>query len=1381
MPPNNVRQSAGKVVEDGHGSELPIEEDGTRSQQEIFAQDASSHESTERLQCSVAISDRTQTAKNFTKRQSPVCGHLTEVPVIESKSAEKELGVNDPLGENAEGALSHSNLIPFGEESSSKASTSCQSSACSPRELKRSLSVPLSAAPHHSCKLETEPNLINPTAPMFTSTIVSVLAPNWNGRLRRHKRGVGEVEQDIQESGHNSNLSAPSQNARRQSFLFSQMKPGGEMLDEFNSKLREPAGTRRNSVEWERDTRSSHLTATYQTNRPLLKPIHPNHETADHNNEFRTTVLMPLDTNRVPGSPLSPQPGGCRKRFQSGDQGKSFSPPTSRPTTSSLLLSWRRLNSRKANAEATEMEKQLAETIDSLPLLRKSRLRVSQPHSPLVTPDNPTQERFMPYAFPAPPDRLQSPVKSPGGRVIVTSKKSMFLNKGEFDISSRSASETSKEGLYLSSPTGPGQSETLNAHQQCSKKAVERKCSHIVNNVSVEPSNTDYTNLYNTNVNNLHRTANFPNTCISPRDNANNNIGNLISHHYHIKKDTIHPTEISPNISACMQSDSIYDVINSNKVNTANTSSTSKSTMAFSSHTSPKTIHTHADSPSAVLTSMPLSQSTQNSILNACHLNPENLSPSPTNTMSRTFTDSLAFSPRKTVDGTSPSHVWLNYLNSKQSQSNQSPSDSTSPLSQSRPLRRVCAPSVYSYLREVSPPFATIASSEHTSRSPQTPFLKTDGDQIQEENKNPGTLRFTFDLSPVESQDSALIQNSCTPNAPQSLPPDFGRRSGSHISKSPYSTLISARPALNSALQNSSPPVSYQHTKFASYDSSTMSANPLKTEKDSYLSMPNDRLIQPSGSSEKQLKSETAQTSFASLETSIMSQNSQDDCPTTNLIPNTTQLKQSDMIIKNKSHEGPDSMFSLHSDKVNTYQGSNYKKHSSPLSTLAVSETVPGIVHEGVTALQIHDTIGTQRTNSKMNLFSRTKKDNNLTSAGSASKESLTHQDFRKEVLMGLNKMDQVLNRLKLKFGIKSLDEDFTTRRKTKNFSRQSLDLKDSESIRKEDESQSLKLPISSNSQRESHNFPGLSLGFKFKDKTNKDSPKVDEQRGLADENGNQFLGGPQSHNRPKPHYINRYATMPQTRKNTLGPSPIHHPEFALKDVYNDDVFYSPTRRKNIFIYMTEDVSPTVTTMNSQKQHLMGAHLSASCADLKYGLERGRSVSVNSIVSGRPSGPGRISTGSTRGSVSDLTSSEEFGTRSRHSSMSSPGESPGYDAKGPSSLPVHSTYNYCVGRMAPNELLRSPVHPSSPYQWDTEPDPTPPPSPPFSPPSRRISPRPSSSSAGSRTSQDSLSPCGFLPSRNYKSTLSVFEESCSDTTTDDEYYLNSDDEKETEL
>ncbi len=78
-------------------------------------------------------------------------------------------------------------------------------------------------------------------------------------------------------------------------------------------------------------------------------------------------------------------------------------------------------------------------------------------------------------------------------------------------------------------------------------------------------------------------------------------------------------------------------------------------------------------------------------------------------------------------------------------------------------------------------------------------------------------------------------------------------------------------------------------------------------------------------------------------------------------------------------------------------------------------------------------------------------------------------------------------------------------------------------------------------------------------------------------------------------------------------------------------------------------------------------------------------------------------------------------------------------------------------------------------------DPTPPPSPTLSPSPRRMSQAPSVSSP-IWTTPENLSPTrGILSSRSYTTSMTVFEESDSDTTTDDEYYLDNGDAVETEL
>ncbi|KAK1806187.1 hypothetical protein P4O66_000079 [Electrophorus voltai] len=354
-----------------------------------------------------------------------------------------------------------------------------------------------------------------------------------------------------------------------------------------------------------------------------------------------------------------------------------------------------------------------------------------------------------------------------------------------------------------------------------------------------------------------------------------------------------------------------------------------------------------------------------------------------------------------------------------------------------------------------------------------------------------------------------------------------------------------------------------------------------------------------------------------------------------------------------------------------------------------------------------------------------------------------------------------------------SEDDDLTVRRK--NFNQQHSDFKVSENTAEEEKS-----PVSD---------------FTIRNRKQENSLTVDEHKRLSDESGNWSPRRSLSPNWPKHDHINRYATMPQSRKPTLIPSPTFNP-FDF-DSANDDVFYTPvSRRRYSSLCETEDVPHPGNTKNAGRKHFTRNILSASCADLKYGLEHGRSVSVNSVVSGRPSGPGRISVGSKPGSTTDITGLDEFVTQGSLSSIGNPCDSPRYGATSPRNHPIHNAHKGDIGGLMSGGRLWGPVNLETSLTVDTDADPTPPPSPPFSPTSRCMARIPSSSSTSSRTSQDSLSPRGHLPSRDYKSTLPVFEESpnSSETTTDDEYYVNSDDdddddddddnddeEKETEL
>lgn len=294
------------------------------------------------------------------------------------------------------------------------------------------------------------------------------------------------------------------------------------------------------------------------------------------------------------------------------------------------------------------------------------------------------------------------------------------------------------------------------------------------------------------------------------------------------------------------------------------------------------------------------------------------------------------------------------------------------------------------------------------------------------------------------------------------------------------------------------------------------------------------------------------------------------------------------------------------------------------------------------------------------------------------------------------------------------------------------------------------------------------------------------------------------------------------------------HSSFPSPEVTDDSVFYSPKLQRR-----RESSSPCepvegFSLGSSRRSRASTGPASASsgqdkegtvssCADLKYGIEPSRSFSVSSVLSSRPSGPGRISTGSRFMSVGDLSESAltcrgndkdldywsvtpDWHTTcgyqpSKDFLMSYHSNDPGKMRS--RSLPRSLTRclaNYSRVSVSPpiNTTTSKPAHLWSPntntchFAWDTAGPPTPPPTPPLSPVSRRMS-KPTSlsstsfpSSSGAPQPVDSQSSRGHLPSRGYVSSLSTFEESSdssSDTTTDDEYYLEipGDDEKETEL
>ncbi|KAG5850369.1 hypothetical protein ANANG_G00081650 [Anguilla anguilla] len=253
-----------------------------------------------------------------------------------------------------------------------------------------------------------------------------------------------------------------------------------------------------------------------------------------------------------------------------------------------------------------------------------------------------------------------------------------------------------------------------------------------------------------------------------------------------------------------------------------------------------------------------------------------------------------------------------------------------------------------------------------------------------------------------------------------------------------------------------------------------------------------------------------------------------------------------------------------------------------------------------------------------------------------------------------------------------------------------------------------------------------------------------------------------------------RYATVPgKPSSNEAGWCNL---DFNPEDVENENVFYStatntkyPRSQRSISFCEPEDARRAISTHGYdpwgqqaiQRESFYSLSPSPSPSPSRvFGLRHGRSFSVSSVHSSRPSGFGRISTGPKLGSSNDLYTMDVDVTSSGP-----------VDLGGNVQQKATRSFSFSLDQDTGLERI------CAPCQLETPPSPLP--SPPESPrPTRRIS----SSSTTSRTSQDTASPRSRLPSRGYMSSLSAFEESDSETTTDDEYYLSPDrGERETEL
>ncbi|XP_056306306.1 serine-rich adhesin for platelets [Danio aesculapii] len=1224
---------------------------------------------------------------------------------------------------------------------------------------------------------EVKANLINPTTAMLTSALASVLAPPLSGRLRRPKQGISEAETEVQDRGQYDHPSTLTQQGRRQQPFFPFQRQASEHMMANDSNMQVNAGTSY-SADWQKENNSPNVTTTINQKRPITKSSSVS--MTYNSRELHTT----LDSRQVPTSAQS----GYRVS-KSGDENEPFKSLSSKPTTSSLLLSLRRSNLRNSTPEPTQTQTPITRSIRSLTLPSRIVLKThssdqsytnehQNPDTPVRTEEIPVgQFRFSP--------RIKSRV--PLNTSMFSSKQETGISKG---LEASVASAEVENEHFPHSTTKTSQLGALKS-QQTSYLVFLREYSSTesIDPIKQSPGNTN--NLQNSNIT---KRQIIQNTVISPKDSTG--FQNQQSN-FHMSKSQ-----------------------NTHNITASNSSGTN------------------------------------------------------------TFTDRLNFIPRKdsSVDGVSPTNVGQIYSRKYSSQSSM---DLSGPLSPSRPLHNVRVPSIYSYLRE--------SNSSLSSPSPSTPLSHIQNAEISPPKQDGGaklhgdwkTLpsRFSFDFNPSVPKVQELQKSLSTNTSPaQSLPPDFGRGSAPRLSTSPYSSLISSRPALSSTLQGlSSPPVSETHSRSTSYNNPDLIKNDLSSLTSKYTSITR-RPREDSASSHREQR--TAVQAYASnLDNHrpaqpCLSQTTPDasfvmESRSANISSHPRQPNTGSNNFHNLEHD--DSM-ALRLYKCNVYPKhrlSEKEKYLLPKDLSAQSETP--LAHEKETTTgHMHERLQeTQSPNSRKGLFaSRVKKDGSFSSASLPEKEIGSFQFLKTKrhlpVFRTTSRIDQMLNRLKLTFGVKRSDSALdTVTKKNKTPTQQSSDTETFEipktddktctGIKEEPCNSSLTIdkvslgslsPIKLSTSEHTLNVDGQNrstskiqysecmwelpnsslttnketfgslppLAIRDSENTsdidwqNKSTKTNTEQNGSgctweapssslttdktylasfgsaspssskksldnklygdqqkmdSNEMENQSNGRSFSQHRLKAQSMNRSATLPHYRKSSFGPpSPFYLFDFDSEDIQNDSVFYSPVSKKTNSLCESDDISPLSSAKSSLQQNLVRSRLSSSCADLKYGLHGGRSFSVSGVVSSRTSGSRRISTSST----SDLSSLEDFAPKGNQTvdSLMSTSHSPSYDAKS------------VTGKQSQTEFKDDCL------ELDFA-DPTPPPSPTFSSSPRRIS-QALSTPSPIRTTPENLSPFQ-LPSRSYTNNLTVFEESGSDTTTDDEYYLGNggEDDLETEL
>ncbi|XP_061121290.1 mucin-3B isoform X1 [Syngnathus typhle] len=797
---------------------------------------------------------------------------------------------------------------------------------------------------------------------------------------------------------------------------------------------------------------------------------------------------------------------------------------------------------------------------------------------------------------------------------------------------------------------------------------------------------------------------------------------------------------------------------------------------------------------------------------------------------------------KKTGHGKRVKHVMWEDSENSQSSKSLDPSVLTSPLSRSRSQSLGRAPSVFSFLRSSSQntknaPLSTASRKtsdlQYRSLSSDSPdqILREQGDSKQNLVDNPRSFE-RMDVTPCRLQRSRSLQADEFLYYTTALSsPDYSNGYKIRYSSPPYSTLISSR--------GETKKVTPRTPLFPNLNSNYTSNHSLHSHPVADATSPISKTSL--GNSPKQLAS-PLQNKMSSHENLLYGEEINN-----NSHKSICRNKQTGRVlfIESRVDVSPQTPQSLKMD----IPGSDPKAESSALfaKTLTSEQSHTTLTHSnpsssGSSSVESRcagDEVGGKRMKEsvmgKFKLFSaESNNEQNPKKRRFVMKKSTENEKANKTS----TKMDQVINKLRQTFSPKRPEDEqlpWKWRRASETPSVAGLtDTSDAtlESSRTGEDRELKPKDDERPTQNRYTLIPTLSVQnpmtenefFVWPDQS--EPQKLSDQIDVKNRTSTQFhlSVDPSPSRSPKLTGTNVRKSSPSS-KSPFSPfsSLSTHSPFPSPEVVDDSVFYSPKMPRRRESSSPCEPGEGISLVSSRRSRASTGPPStgpiqddASCyADLKYGIEPGRSVSVSSVLSSRRSGPGRISTGPKFMSVDDLSETvptygggdEDFNQwlerNCNHRAirqMQSHMPSDGGKARS-RSLPRSLTrrlaqwssgVSVCppadTAAMSPNHW--SPKMKTSHFDWDTVSPPTPPPTPPLSPQPRRMSKPPSLSSPNlsspSPEPMDSPSPRGHLPSRGYVSHLTTFEESSdssSDTTTDDEYYLENsdDDEKETEL